>query len=68
MIAKFKTKINIDGAICLSASQKSAVLLILSVDRILISIINNVNAIANIPSQKALIVNWGLFLLYFIIV
>ncbi len=53
MTAKLKTKENIDGAICLSACQKSAVLLIAAVEGILISIINNVNAIANTPSQKA---------------
>ncbi len=53
MMVKLKTKANIDGAIFLSARQKSAVLLISTVEGILISIINNVNAIANTPSQKA---------------
>ena len=50
---KLKIKANIEGIISLSARQKSEVLLIFTVDGILISIINKVNAIANTPSQKA---------------
>ena len=50
---KLKIKANMDGAICFNACQKSAVLLISVVEGILISMINNVNAIANTPSQKA---------------
>ena len=50
---KLKIKANIDGIMCLSASQKSAVVLIFSVGGILISMINNVSAMANTPSQKA---------------
>ncbi len=50
---KLKTKANIDGQTCMSASHRSAVLLISVVDGILISMINKVNAIANTPSQKA---------------
>jgi hypothetical protein len=50
---KLKTKASMDGAICFNASQKSAVLLIFSVEGILISMISNVNAMANTPSQKA---------------
>ena len=53
MIVKLKTKANMDGAACFNAFQKSAVLLIFVADGILISMINNVNAIANTPSQKA---------------
>ncbi len=50
---KLKRNARTEGAICFNASQKSAVLLIFSFDGILISMINNVNAIANTPSQKA---------------
>ena len=50
---KLKIKANMNGAICLSASQNSVVLLISTVDGILISIINSVNVMANTPSQKA---------------
>ena len=50
---KLKIKVNIDGPTCLNASHKSAVVSIFAVDGILISMINNVNAIANTPSQKA---------------
>jgi hypothetical protein len=53
MTAKLKRKENIDGTICFSASQTSLVVSIVTDDGILISIINNVNAIANTPSQKA---------------
>jgi hypothetical protein len=51
-MVKLKTKVSMDGAICFNASQKSAVLLMVVVDGILISITNKVNAIANTPSQK----------------
>ena len=50
---KLKIKAIIDGTTCPNASQKSAVLLISFVEGILISMISNVNAIANTPSQKA---------------
>ena len=50
---KLKTKANMEGAMYLSASQKSEVVLISTVEGILMSIINKVNAIANTPSQKA---------------
>jgi hypothetical protein len=53
MTAKLKRKENIDGTICFSANQTSLVVSIVTDDGILISIINNVNAIANTPSQKA---------------
>ena len=53
MIMKLKIKANTDGAIPFNASQNSAVVLISFVDGILMSMINNVNAIANTPSQKA---------------
>src|SRR6185436_23959 len=53
MITKLKTNADTDGTMCLSASQKSAVLVISAVAGIFISIINNVKAIANTPSQKA---------------
>ena len=56
---KLKTKANIDGAICLIASQKSAVFFISIVDGIFMSIINSVNAIANTPSQKASNLEFG---------
>ena len=50
---KLKTKAAKDGTICFKASQKPGVLLIFSVEGILTSRINKVNAIANTPSQKA---------------
>ncbi len=53
MIVKLKIKANMDGATCPNACQRAAVLLISVVEGILISMINNVNAIANTPSQKA---------------
>ena len=53
MVPKLRRKANIDGVIFFSASQKSAVLLILTVEGIFMSIINSVIAIANTPSQKA---------------
>ena len=53
MIVKLKTKANMDGAACSNAVQKLAVLLIFVADRILISMISDVHAIANTPSQKA---------------
>ena len=49
---KLKIKANMDGATCSNACQKFAVLLISVVEGILISMISNVNAIANTPSQK----------------
>ena len=56
---KLKTKANIDGVICFIASQKSAVLFISIVEGIFMSIINNVNAIANTPSQNASNLEFG---------
>ena len=50
---KLKTKAAMDGIICFKTSQKSAEVLIMAVEGILISIINKVNAIAKTPSQKA---------------
>ena len=50
---KLKIKANMDGAACPNACQKSAVLLISVVEGILISMISNVSAIANTPSQNA---------------
>ena len=49
---KLKIKANTDGAIPFNATQNSAVLFISLVEGILISMINNVKAIANTPSQK----------------
>jgi len=56
---KLKTKANIDGVICFRASQKSAVLLISIDEGIFMSIISNVNAMANTPSQKASNLEFG---------
>ncbi len=53
MMIKLKINANIDGIICLSASQRSAVVLIFFVGGILTSMISNVSAMANTPSQKA---------------
>ncbi len=50
---KLSTKAKIAGAICVSASQNSAVLVMLSEEGSLISMINSVNAMAKTPSQKA---------------
>jgi len=50
---KLKIKANTDGAILFNTCQKSAVLLISADDGILISMISNVSAIANTPSQNA---------------
>ena len=50
---KLKIKAKIEGEVCLSANEKSELLLISTVDGSLVSIINKVNAIANTPSQKA---------------
>ncbi len=50
-----------DGMICFRASQKSCVLLMVTVGGNLISMINSVNAMANTPSQNASSLELGLF-------
>ena len=50
---KLNTKAKMEGAMCLSANQKPAVSLTIIDDGSLISMINNVNAMANTASQKA---------------
>ena len=53
MIAKLSIKASMDGTICFSASQNSAVELISVVRGILISMISKVKAMAKTPSLKA---------------
>ena len=50
---KLNRNANIDGLMFFKANQNSVVLLIFTVEGIATSIINNVSAIANTPSQNA---------------
>jgi hypothetical protein len=53
IMMKLVTNAKIEGITCVIASQKSAMLLIVTDDGILISMMSNVRAIAKTPSQKA---------------